>query len=137
MNKVFIDTNILIDFLGERDPFYEAAARIASRADRTEIELLVSSLSYATASYILMRYNPKEMILEKMRKFNTLCTITNMGADVVNEALYSSFPDFEDALQYYSAKNAGTEIIVTRNPKDYLLSSIPILTPDEYLLQTK
>ena len=49
MRKVFIDTNVLIDFLG----------RIVSRADRKEIELMVSSLSYATASYILMRYNPR------------------------------------------------------------------------------
>ena len=59
MNKVFIDTNILIDFLGEREPFYEAAARIVSRADRKEIELQVSSLSYATASY-----SQKEMVCE-------------------------------------------------------------------------
>ena len=59
MNKVFIDTNILIDFLGEREPFYEAAARIVSRVDRKEIELLVSSLSYATASY-----SQKEMVCE-------------------------------------------------------------------------
>ena len=61
MKKVFIDTNVLIDFLGEREPFYDAAARIVSRADRKEIELMVSSLSYATASYILMRYNPREL----------------------------------------------------------------------------
>ena len=133
MNKVFIDTNILIDFLGEREPFYEAAARIVSRADRKEIELLVSSLSYATASYILMRYNPKAIILEKMRKFNTLCRITNVDAAVVNEALQSSFSDFEDALQYYSAVDAGATMIITRNKKDYQLSALPIFTPDEYL----
>lgn len=50
MKKVFIDTNVLIDFLGEREAFYHSAALIASRADRKEIELMVSSLSYATAS---------------------------------------------------------------------------------------
>ena len=133
MSKIFIDTNILIDFLGEREPFYDAAALIVSRADRKEIELQVSSLSYATASYILMRYNSKEIILEKMRKFNTLCSITNVDAAVVNGALQSSFSDFEDALQYYSAVNAGAKMIVTRNKKDYQLSALPILTPDEYL----
>ena len=83
MRKVFIDTNILIDFLGEREPFYEAAARIVSRADRKEIDLLVSSLSYATASYILARYNPREMVMDKMKKFTPLCTVTNVGMEEV------------------------------------------------------
>lgn len=80
-----------------------------------------------------MRYNPKEIILEKMRKFNTLCRITNVDAAVVNEALQSSFLDFENALQYYSAINAGATTIVTRNKKDYQLSVLPVFTPDEYL----
>lgn len=132
MNKVFIDTNVLIDFLGERQPFYDAASRIVSRADRGEIELLVSSLSYATASYILMRFNPRDVVLEKLRKFNTLCTLTNVGSDVVKRALYSGFADFEDALQYYSAVFEEATLIVTRNKKDYKLSNLPVLTPDEY-----
>ena len=133
MKKVFIDTNILIDFLGEREPFYDAAARIVSRADRKEIELLVSSLSYATASYILMRYNPREMVMDKMKKFTPLCTVTGVGMEDVNEALYSVFLDFEDALQYFSALRAEAAVIVTRNKKDFLASALPVYTPDEYL----
>ena len=133
MKKVFIDTNILIDFLGEREPFYDAAARIVSRADRKEIELMVSSLSYATASYILMRYNPRELVMEKMKKFTPLCTVTDVGAEEVNQSLYSAFPDFEDALQYHSALKAGATAIITRNKKDFRLSSLPVYTPDEYL----
>lgn len=133
MKKVFIDTNILIDFLGEREPFYDAAARIVSRADRKEIELLVSSLSYATASYILMRYNPQEMVMNKMKKFTPLCTVTGVGMEEVNESLYSAFLDFEDALQYHSALRAGSAVIITRNKKDFLSSALPVYTPDEYL----
>lgn len=87
MRKVFIDTNILIDFLGERESFYDAAARIISQADRKEIELMVSSLSYATASYILMRYNPRELVIEKMRKFTPLCKIAN-GGDRRSERIF-------------------------------------------------
>lgn len=68
-----------------------------------------------------------------MRKFNTLCRITNVDAAVVNEALQSSFSDFEDALQYYSAVDAEATMIITRNKKDYQLSALPIFTPDEYL----
>ena len=133
MRKAFIDTNVLIDFLGERDPFYDAAARIVSRADRKEIELMVSSLSYATASYILMRYNPQDLVMEKLKKFTPLCTVTNVGAEEVNLSLYSAFSDFEDALQYHSAWKAGATVIITRNKKDFRSSSLPVYTPDEFL----
>ena len=133
MKKVFIDTNVLIDFLGEREPFYDTAARIVSRADRKEIKLMVSSLSYATASYILMRYNPRELVMRKLKQFAPLCTVTNVGAEEVNEALRSAFSDFEDALQYYSALKAGASEMITRNKKDFRLSSLPVYTPDEYL----
>lgn len=133
MNNIFIDTNVLIDFLGEREQFYNSAALIVSRADRNEICLQVSSLSFATASYILMRFNPRELVVEKLRKFYSICTVTDVGNSVVNQSLNSCFTDFEDALQYYSALDAGAEIIITRNKKDYKLSKIPVLTPDEYL----
>ena len=133
MRKVFIDTNVLIDFLGEREPFYDAAARIVSRADRKEIELMVSSLSYATASYILMRYNPRELVLGKLKNFTPLCTVTNVGAEEVNLSLHSAFSDFEDALQYHSALKAEATVIITRNKKDFSYSSLPVYTPDEYL----
>lgn len=133
MRKAFIDTNVLIDFLGERDPFYDAAARIVSRADRKEIELMASSLSYATASYILLRYNPHELVMEKLKKFTPLCTVTNVGAEEVNLSLCSAFSDFEDALQYYSAWKAGATVIITRNKKDFRSSSLPVYTPDEFL----
>ena len=133
MRKVFIDTNVLIDFLGERDPFYTAAARIVSRSDRKEIELMVSSLSYATASYILMRYNPRDLVLEKLKKFTPLCTVANVGAEEVTRFLFSVFPDFEDALQYHSALKAGATVIITRNKKDFRFSSLPVYTPEEYL----
>ena len=133
MRKAFIDTNVLIDFLGEREPFYDAAARIVSRADRKEIELMVSSLSYATASYILMRYNPQDLVMEKLKKFTPLCTVTNVGAEEVNLSLYSAFSDFEDALQYHSAWKTGATVIITRNKKDFRSSSLPVYTPDEFL----
>lgn len=133
MRKVFIDTNVLIDFLGEREPFYAAAARIVSQADRGEIELMVSSLSYATASYILMRYNPRELVMGKMKKFTPLCTVTNVGAEEVTQSLHSVFSDFEDALQYHSALKAGATVIITRNKKDFRPSLLPVYTPEEYL----
>ena len=119
--------------MGEREPFYDVAARIVSRADRKEIELMASPLSYATASYILMRYNSREIVIEKLKQFTPLCTVTNVGAEEVNLSLYSVFSDFEDALQYYSALKAGASEIITRNKKDFRFSSLPVYTPEEYL----
>ena len=94
---------------------------------------MTSSLSYATASYILMRYNPQELVMRKLKQFTPLCTVTNVGAEEANLSLYSAFSDFEDALQYHSALKAGASEMITRNKKDFRLASLPVYTPDEYL----
>ena len=92
-----------------------------------------SLTAYATASYILMRYNPQELVIRKLKQFTPLCTVTNVGAEEVNLSLYADFSDFEDAMQYHSALKAGASEIITRNKKDFCLSSLPVYTPDEYL----
>ncbi len=58
--KLFWDTNVMLDFLGERDPFYISAAKIATLADKREVEIIVSALSYATISYLLTKYEGLE-----------------------------------------------------------------------------
>lgn len=95
--------------------------------------MYASSLSYATASYILAKYDTAENVTGKLRKFATLCHISGVDEHTVSNALYSDFSDFEDALQFYSAVAVGSDIIVTRNKKDFDKSCIPVFTPKEYL----
>lgn len=137
MQKLFLDTNILLDLLGERIPFYDPAAKLATLADRNKIILMASPLSFATVNYFLSKFETARIAKEKLRKFKVLCQVCLMDESTINKALNSSFSDFEDALQYFCAIAAQCEIIITRNAKDYKNSLIPVMTANEYLISLK
>ncbi|GAA0878869.1 PIN domain nuclease [Algoriphagus jejuensis] len=133
MERLFLDTNVVVDLLGEREPFYESAAKIASLADNGKIELVVSALTYSTVFYLLSRYENQSIAKEKIRKFKVIAQTADLTDTVLNKGLSSNFSDFEDALQYYCAVSSNCTLIITRNGKDFKESDIPVLTPDEYL----
>jgi predicted nucleic acid-binding protein len=135
--KLFWDTNIMFDFLGERDPFYISTAKIATLADKREVTVVASALSYATISYLLAKYESIEKIKDKLRKFNVISEICELDEVIIEKGLNSNFLDFEDSLQYYSALRTECDIIITRNGKDFKKSQIPIMTPDEFLKSIK
>ncbi|MFC0875808.1 type II toxin-antitoxin system VapC family toxin [Saccharicrinis sp. FJH2] len=138
-DRLFFDTNVVLDLLGEREPFYDSAAKITTLADRGEIELIVSALTYSTVYYLLSRFEDKELVKEKIRKFKVIAETSDLTDKIVEKGLSSKFSDFEDALQYYCAIKMDCKILITRNIKDFKESEIPVLTPDEYLnsLRTK
>lgn len=134
MRKIFLDTNVVIDLLDKRDPFYHAAVSIFTLAYMRKIILYVSPMTYATASYLLRKHGRDEM-RQLLRNFRQLSKVTIADDKVVDDALASKFTDYEDALQYYSALTKSVEAIITRNTKDFTYSTIPVLTPDEFLSQ--
>ncbi len=136
-DRVFIDTNVVLDLLGEREPFYDSAAKIATLADKGEIELIVSALTYSTVYYLLSRFEDREVIKEKIRKFKVIAETSDLTDKIVDKGLSSKFSDFEDSLQYYCAIKMDCKILITRNSKDFKESEIPVLTPDEYLNSLK
>lgn len=135
--KLFLDTNVLIDLLGEREPFYESAAKIATLADKGKIQIYISALTYSTTCYLLAKFENSEVVKEKIRKFKVIAETSDLTDKIVDKALASNFLDFEDSLQYYSALSVDCHIIITRNGKDFKGSEIPVLTPDEYLNRLK
>ena len=136
-DKLFIDTNVMLDLLGERAPFYNAIAQIATLADKGKVQLIVSALSYSTFFYILSKYEKSEIVLEKMRKFKVFALTSDLTDTIIDKGLSSKFKDFEDALQYYCALKMECNILITRNAKDFKYSDIPVLSPDEYLIRLK
>ena len=135
--KLFWDTNVMLDFLGERDPFYISAAKIATLADKREIKIIASALSYATISYFLTKYEGLEKTKDKLRKFKVISEICELDELIIEKGLNSDFSDFEDSLQYFSALRTDCDIIITRNGKDFKKSQIPVMTPDEFLNSIK
>jgi len=132
-DKLFLDTNVVLDLLGEREPFYLSAAKIATLADKGKIQIVVSALTYPTVYYLLSRFEDKELVKDKIRKFKVIAETSDLTDKVVDKGLSSKFSDFEDSLQYYCAIKKDCNILITRNGKDFKESVIPVLSPDEYL----
>jgi predicted nucleic acid-binding protein len=133
MEKVYVDTDIILDLLSYREPFYIHSANLFSAADKNEIKLFVSSLSFANLNYILSRQFSAEQAMKKLFKFKTLVTVLAVTDKIVELALSSDFKDFEDALQYFSATENSIKIFLTRNLKDYKNAEISILTAEQFL----
>ena len=134
MKSVFLDTNVLIDYFGSRAGYPEAAT-IVTLAQRRKIQLCVSSLSFATASYILSAHHKRTHaeIMKMFAQFTTLCHVTTIDGETVDEAIHSDFHDFEDALQHHSAFMAHCDAIVTRNKPDFTTSKLQVYEPREFL----
>ncbi len=132
--RIFLDTNILIDFLAKRSEFFIPAWGVVSRSRQGDI-ILVSALSFATASYILENHHKmsQEAIKTLFDNFKDKCSITPVDSVTVQESVASCFIDFEDAMQYYSALRENADLIITRNKSDFEASTIPIYEPQEFL----
>ena len=133
MRKVFFDTNIMIDVIGRREQFCKPSMQIMSLADRGLIRIFVSALSYATASFILRKYNKELDIISEFSKFMKITTATLVNSSMVEQSVKSKFKDFEDAMQYFSAKHENIDYIITRNKKDFAVSDIPVFEPQEFV----
>jgi predicted nucleic acid-binding protein len=133
MTRIFLDTNVILDLLAERKPFYESIAKLATLADQKKLVLVTTPLSFTTIEYILKRNENAEIVIDKLRKFKIICEVCDVNKEIVEKGLNSNFKDFEDSIQYYSAVEANCSIFITRNGKDFKNSSLPILTAEEYL----
>jgi hypothetical protein len=127
----------MLDFLGEREPFYISAAKIATLADKRKLKIMVSALSFATVSYFLTKYEGLKKTKDKLRKFKIISGICELDELIIEKGLNSDFSDFEDSLQYFSALRTECDIIITRNGKDFKKSQIPVMTPNEFLNSMK
>ncbi|WP_298238510.1 PIN domain-containing protein [uncultured Algibacter sp.] len=131
--RIFIDTNVMLDFLGARKPFYESIAKIATLAEKEKLIMVVSPISFATVNYFLSKFENEKISKEKLRKFKIISEICPLNEQTIEKGLNSSIKDFEDALQYFSATESECEIIITRNGKDFKKSLLPVMTADEFL----
>jgi predicted nucleic acid-binding protein len=133
MKNLFIDTNIILDLLAQRMPFYTDAAKLFSLADRKKLKLSISALCLADAHYILLKQNPDLEVRSILRRFKILVTVLPLDDKITDLALNSEFRDFEDAIQYYTAIENDQELIITRNQSDFRESKLPVMTAGEFI----
>ncbi|WP_339699492.1 PIN domain-containing protein [Algoriphagus aquimarinus] len=133
MRRVFLDTKVILDLLGERAPFYDAIAKVVTLADQKKIRLIISPLSFTTVAYVLSKFESSDLVLKKLRMFKILCDVCSVDEEIIDKGLNSGFKDFEDAVQYFTALQANCSVIITRNGKDFKDSTLPVMTAEEYL----
>lgn len=134
MKKLFIDTNIVIDILSRREPFFEEAAELFSLADKKQVELSVSSLTIANTSYALLRQMDSNNAKSVLRKLRLILKILPLDDKIIGLALNDdTFSDFEDGLQYFTALENEQELIITRNLKDFKNSKLPTMTAKQFI----
>ena len=133
MERVLVDTNIILDLLAQREEFYKDAQRLFTLADRKNVKLYISALSVANINYILTKVQGKDTARRILIQFKVLVEVLPFDDKITELALASDFTDFEDAIQYYTALENGLDIIVTRNKKDYKNVDLPILSAGEYI----
>ncbi|MEA5127053.1 MAG: PIN domain-containing protein [Proteiniphilum sp.] len=133
MKNLLIDTNIIIDLLAKREDFYQEVQELFTLADENEVNLYISSLTFANTHYVLSKELNADETRKVLIKFKLLMKILPLDDRILELALSSDFKDFEDGIQYYTALENKLEIIITRNKKDFKTAKLPVLTAKEYL----
>jgi predicted nucleic acid-binding protein len=131
--RIFADTNILLDWLGRREPFFRHAEALFMLAEAGEIEVLISPMSYLTAEYILRKQLGRERTLQALSGIRSISTVCAAGSNEIDLALVSGMQDFEDAFQYYTALSNSASVIITRNERDFTGAAVPVMNAEAYL----
>ena len=131
--KVFIDTNVFLDYILSRQVGFVEANEIFMLSANYEIDLILSDLTLANVRYVTRRDFSNQVFYEIINSMRELFEIASLGLHSVDRALMLRVNDFEDALQYFSALQSGADCIVTRNVKDLAFSEIEVLTPSDFL----
>ncbi|HTL82001.1 MAG TPA: PIN domain-containing protein [Bacteroidia bacterium] len=135
MENVFLDTDVVVDFLSGREPHHSVALRLLSAAHMKKIKIHVSVLSFANSHYILSKFMKDNIVRRKIIGMQILVTTLALNDQIFGLALSSDFKDFEDGIQYYTAIENNIHVIITRNLRDFRSSKIAVLHPEQYLNQ--
>ena len=131
--KLFLDANVLIDFILERPLFYQPAAMIVSLAAERKIDICVSALSVVTANFICIERckMPLDVYRRKVDFLRNFIEVCSVDSSDINSFYEANWKDFEDGVQYFSAIRSGVDYLVTRNVKDFEENDLKVITVDE------
>lgn len=134
MKHVLIDTDVLLDFFFDRQPFSTHATGILSLCESGKIRGYVTPVICSNTYYVLRQTSGHARVIEKMNKLIGIMDVLHMNRETVIQALNSGFTDFEDALQSFAAQSSGKiDVIITRNVKDFKKSEVGVMAPDSFL----
>lgn len=131
--KIFIDTNVVVDYLAHREGFFSTAEQVLEMVKRGFVEGAVSVLTLVNCAYVIKKHYDKAEVMDKVFRMADYLEVTAMDLQLLRKAKEENSYDFEDAAQYHSAKAVGADIIITRDEKGFREFPISVMTPTEFL----
>lgn len=131
--RVFLDTNILLDVLLNREPFVADSESAILRCEAQGAGMFIAWHGLATAYYPLKRGRTETEALAEVDKILAWARVADGMDAQARHARSLGFNDFEDALQAASAEACAADWIVTRNAQDFSTSAVPAITPENFL----
>ena len=133
MKNIFIDTNVIIDFLGNRESFSNAATDLFDLYADNKKKIYVAAISYTNVYYLLYKQiKSHKTVISHLSTLYELTEIIDINSSVINQSIHSEFTDFEDAVQFYAAlSNKKIDIIVSRDKKCFKKSTLPVLDVEQ------
>jgi predicted nucleic acid-binding protein len=132
-NKLFIDSDVLLDGILVREPYFKNSLDVILLADNERFTCFTSVHCIVNIHYLIKKRLGEQPARQTLRRLTAKLKIVKEDSDTIQQALNSSFADFEDAVQFYAAESANADVIITRNTKDYKNSTIPVLTAEQFL----
>ncbi len=132
-DRLFIDSDIILDVALSRDPHYMSSSFILSLIELKKIDGFTSAIVISNFYYILRKLESHKTAVDFITKLRLIVRVLPVTDETIRLALESKFKDFEDALQYYTALLNNIDYLITRNVRDYSRSEIKVHTPDEYI----
>ena len=133
MKRVYVDCNILIDWLLEREPYSLYAAKLIELTETGEIESFVSAVTLANTYFIIRRTLNQKVADEFLKDSVSLFSFADITSNTITKAINNKYRDFEDDLHYYAAIDQSIEYLITRNKKDFRQEGIELLDAEQFV----
>jgi predicted nucleic acid-binding protein len=131
--RVLVDSNVVLDVLQRREPFFAASAGVLASAETGQIEGWIAAHSVTTLFYLLAKARSPQLARVAISDLLNILSVAAVDQLVIEQALTLPYDDFEDAVQMMAAARSGADYLVSRNVADYKEGPLPVLQPAELL----
>ena len=133
--RVFIDTNVIVDVVAKREPFFADSQAVLALCAIGDLDGVVSDLTFCNVAYVLRKSLGSTQLRDSLRVLKNHLTVVSIGDAAITAALGNEMTDFEDAVQLEAARTNRVDVIVTRNVRHFNDSPMRVCTPSELLAE--
>ncbi|HPC93706.1 MAG TPA: PIN domain-containing protein [Sedimentisphaerales bacterium] len=131
--NVFVDTNVLLDVLARREPFYAHSVGVWTLAEQGRVKGFISAISFNNIYYVTRKLRTRQAARRMMAFLRDTFEPVPLDKQILDQAIDADFEDLEDAIQYFSAVRAKSDCIISRDANVFPKPDLPVLTPAEFL----